>query len=191
MPDAVLGDGVCLRACKRAAHHFHSDIIDFFRMKIKHRATCRPPRKAYNRMRHPRQTVPMGGKLLPKRRKNGRESGSSSKTGWPFRRNGHPVPAQRHRGSGATPSPFRRNGIAVPAQRHRRSGATRKTARTKSKRRRATKGYANASPDGFACPGRHPAGKANIILPLQRQGRQSPAARPIRVKTVIKQADIS
>jgi len=34
------------------------------------------------------------------------------------------VPAQRHRGSGATGWRFRRNGIAVPAQRHRRSGAT-------------------------------------------------------------------
>jgi len=120
-----------------------------------------------------------------------KRGGRSGATATPFRRNGIAVPAQRHHRSGATASPFRRNGIGVPAQRHRRSGATRKTARTKSKRRRATKGYDNASPDGFACPGRHPAGKANIILPLQRQGRQSPAARPIRVKTVIKQADIS
>ena len=40
------------------------------------------------------------------------------------RRDAYPVPAQRHRRSGATPSPFRRNGITVPAQRHRRSGAT-------------------------------------------------------------------
>ena len=41
-----------------------------------------------------------------------------------FRRNGHPVPAQRHHRSGETASPFRRDGIAVPAQRHHRSGAT-------------------------------------------------------------------
>ena len=35
----------------------------------------------------------------------------SGRTGWPFRRDGITVPAQRHRGSGATASPFRRNGI--------------------------------------------------------------------------------
>ena len=40
--------------------------------------------------------------------------GGSGATGWPFRRNGITVPAQRHHRSGATASPFRRNGVAVP-----------------------------------------------------------------------------
>ena len=70
-------------------------------------------------------------------------------------------------GSGATASPFRRNGITVPAQRHSGSGETRKASRAESKLRRAAKGYANTSPDGFARPARHPADEANIIFPLQ------------------------
>ena len=43
-----------------------------------------------------------------------RTRGGSGETGWPFRRNGITVPAQRHRGSGATASPFRRNGATPP-----------------------------------------------------------------------------
>ena len=39
-----------------------------------------------------------------------------------FRRNGVGVPAQRHRGSGATGWAFRRNGTPVPAQRRERAG---------------------------------------------------------------------
>ena len=36
-------------------------------------------------------------------------AGGPGETGWPFRRNGITVPAQRHRRSGATGWPFRRN----------------------------------------------------------------------------------
>ena len=50
--------------------------------------------------------------------------GRSGATGWPFRRNGIAVPAQRYHRSGATGWLFRRNGVAVPAQRSGRSGAT-------------------------------------------------------------------
>ena len=38
------------------------------------------------------------------------------------RRDGHPVPAQRHHRSGATASPFRRNGITVSRQLNTRFG---------------------------------------------------------------------
>ena len=40
--------------------------------------------------------------------------GGSGETGWPFRRNGIGVPAQRHHRSGATASRFRRNGATPP-----------------------------------------------------------------------------
>ena len=73
--------------------------------------TNRPPRLASHQNIH-----------VPGQTNEGR--GGSSRTGWPFRRNGIAVPAQRHHRSGATVSPFRRNRVAVPAQRHRRSGAT-------------------------------------------------------------------
>ena len=71
-------------------------------------------------------------------------------------------------GSGATASPFRRNGITVPAQRHSGSGETRKASRAESKLRRAAKGYANASPDGFARPAREPAGERKYHLSSPR-----------------------
>ena len=55
----------------------------------------------------------------------------------------------RERGETAASFPHR---APVPAQRHRRSGATRTASRTECKLRRAAKGYANASPSRFARP---------------------------------------
>ena len=46
-----------------------------------------------------------------------------------FRRNGHPVPAQRHHRSGETASPFRRNGTPVPARLAPRLGRSRRVKR--------------------------------------------------------------
>ena len=79
--------------------------------------------------------------------------GRSSRTGWPFRR----------------------DGIGVPARRHHRSGATRKASRTESKLQRATKDYANASSDGFARSARHPAGEqTSSFLSMGRNGNPLP-----------------
>ena len=55
------------------------------------------------------------------------------------RRDGHPVPAQRHRRSGATASPFRRNGITVSRHLNTRSGRA----------RRAKKGHSTGTPRVF------------------------------------------